>query len=79
MTQQQHGPGMVPLHPFIMARLDDQEAAGDRPAVVAAHRRIVEAWHASRSPIHRAGLELAVKAVAGVWSEHPDYGPKWRL
>ena len=78
VTQHQSGPGMVPLRPFVTARLDEEDATGHDPAVVAAHRRIVDAWHASRSPVHRAGLELAVKAVAGIWSDHPDFDPTWR-
>ena len=69
---------MGPLRPFLTARLDEAQAAGsDDPDVLAAHRRILDAWHASRSPIHRAGLDAAVKAMAGIWAQHPDYDPTW--
>ena len=77
MEQQQSGPGLVPLRPLVLARLDHEAAAGRDPAVIAAHRRIIDAWHASRSPVHRAGLEAAVKALAGIWADHPDYDPTW--
>lgn len=46
---------------------------------VAAHRRIVAAYRDARTPTQRAALGVALKAVAGIWAEHPDYDPTWRL
>jgi len=65
MPQGQHGPGLVPLRPIVLARLEEDEDASRDLAITTAHRRILDAWHASGSPIHRAGLEVAVKALAG--------------
>lgn len=45
MTQHQSGPGMVPLRPFVTACLDEDEAAGRDPAVIAAHRRLLAAYN----------------------------------
>jgi len=28
--------------------------------------------------IYRAGLQVAVKALAGIWVDHGDYDPTWR-
>ena len=39
---------MVPLRPFVLARLNQEDATGRDPAVIAAHRRILDAWRASR-------------------------------
>ena len=68
---------MVPLRPFILASLHEDAGVARDPAVTDAHRRILDAWHASRSPVHRAGLELTVEALAGIWADHADYDPTW--
>ncbi len=28
--------------------------------------------------MHRAGLQVAVKALAGIWVNHGDHDPTWR-
>lgn len=49
-------------------------------AELAAHRRLLDAYRdAEQDSTHRASLEVALKALAGVWAEHPDYDPTWRL
>lgn len=81
MTQQQSGRGFVALDTFLEARLAEQEGQTlDARAVadIAARRRIIAAHRASRSLIYRAGIEVALKALAGVWSDHPDFDPRWR-
>lgn len=47
-----------------------------------AKRRIVEMWvaRADDHPVttaHRTGLGLAIKALASVYADHPDYNPTW--
>lgn len=72
------GPGMVPLEKFVDARLSAQAPTVDAE-VLGAHRRILEAYRASRyGTMHRAGLQVAVKSLAGIWASHPDYDPTWR-
>lgn len=72
------GPGMVPLEQFLQARLDEQEPDED-PDVLKAHRRILAAFRSARfGTMHRAGLQVAVKALASIWAEHGDYDPTWR-
>ena len=78
MTDEQHGPGMVRLDRFVEQRLDEDQTAGRDPAVVAAHRRIVDAYRASRDwSLHKAGVGLGLKAVASIYADHPDYDSTW--
>jgi hypothetical protein len=80
MAHQQSGPGMVSLDGFVSARLhEDQELGRRSPTEVLAVQRIIAAHRAATSPVHRAGIGVALKALAGVWAQHPDYDPTWRL
>lgn len=72
------GPGMVPLEQFVEARLYENTPAVNA-AAVAAHRKVLKAHRAARfGTMHHAGLQVAVKALAGIWADHADYDPAWR-
>ena len=45
-----------------------------------AHRQILAAFRLARyGTMHRAGLQVAVKALAGIWADHGDYDPGWQF
>lgn len=49
-------------------------------ALVAAHRRILDRYRQVQPfTVHHAGIGIGLKAVAGIWSDHPDYDPTWAL
>ena len=77
------GPGSVPLDAFLDARLtEDSEKGptGRERAELEAKRLILSAYTKARyGTMHRAGLHVAAKAIAGVWAGHADFDPSWRL
>ena len=42
-------------------------------------RQVLAAHHQSKPfTVHRAGIDIALKAIASIWADHPDYDPSWR-
>ncbi|MFC3690341.1 DUF6221 family protein [Aquipuribacter hungaricus] len=71
---------MVPLDRFVAARLDEDPVTSARERAEAEVKRHLLAAHARTRPftVHRAGYEFALRVVAGIWADHPDYDPTWR-
>lgn len=71
------------VHPTPELDADAAHAARHSPArvlaTIAAHRHMVEAYRRARTPMQSAAAGYALKALAQVWADHPDYSPLWRL
>ena len=81
MTQPaQSGPGMVSLELFLAGRLDeDTVSTAHEEAEADVKRQVLDAHHRSKPfTVHRAGIDIALRTIAGIWAEHPDYDPSWR-
>lgn len=82
MTQTQTvGPGMVSLDAFVEARLHEEQPGlqGRAHLEMIAKQQVLAAYRRSRfGTTHRAGLAVALKAFARIWTNHGDFDPSWR-
>ena len=71
---------MVSMERFVAERLDEDPATTAREQAEAdVKRKVLDAHHHSKPfTVLRAGIDIALRAIAGIWADHPDYDPSWR-
>ena len=72
---------MVSLEAFVEARLAEEQPVAEGRARVEfnAKREVLAAYRRARfGSTHRAGVGIALKAIARIWDDHDDFDPAWR-